>query len=102
MAAGGAACAVWCYGLRLTTEDRELLGFIGSYAEGHTVYANVMEINLCMALIGGFNIPSNGLWRTSTFVLYYGNSVQYYAAANTSTYCDQGGYTTLPFFYYEL
>lgn len=102
MAAGGAACAVWCYGLRLTTEDRELLGFIGSYAEGHTVYANVMEINLCMALIGGFSIPSNGLWRTSTYVQHYGNSVRYYAAVNTSRYCDQGNYTTLPFFYYEL
>lgn len=102
MAAGGAECAVWCYGLRLITEDRELLGFIGSYAEGHTVYANVMEINLCMALIGGFNVPSNGLWRTSTFNKNYGNSVRYYAAVNTSTYCDQGTYNTLPFFYYEL
>lgn len=102
MAAGGAECAVWCYGLRLTTEDRELLGFIGSYAEGHTVYANVMEINLCMALIGGFTIPSNGLWRTSTFARSFHGSTQYYAAVNTSSYCEHVSYTTLPFFYYEL
>ena len=102
MAAGNAACAVWCFGLRLPVADKELVGFIGSYAEGHTVYMNVTEINLCMVLIGGYSIPSNGSWRTSTYAQNYGNSVRYYTAKNTSSFCDQGNYVTLPFFYYEL
>lgn len=103
MAQGGAECATWCYGLRLSLDNKDLIGFIGSYAEGRVVYLNTTEINMCLAAIGGNSIPTDGNYRTSTFKVNYAG-MRYYIPRSTdnNAFCNESSYKTLPFYYYEL